>query len=284
MSYSCAWQTQAESGTGRMENLNKPVIGVAALVVVIAAGGWYYLRHRNTAPPTPAPAAAPVVARAASDEIAIQHPLPTTAGADVSGPVPSLADSDAAFRDALTRITGADAVSGYVRPDAIIRNLVVTIDNLPRQKVAVEKRPIKATTGSFLADGDELHATLDRRNFDRYKPPVAVVSSLDMAKVAQIYTHFYPLFQEAYQNLGYPNGYFNDRLVQVIDVLLATPQVSGPIELVQPNVMYTFADPALEARPAGQKLLIRMGPENAAAIKSKLMELRALITAAPPKH
>ncbi len=48
--------------------------------------------------------------------------------------------------------------------------------------------------------------------------------------------------------------------------------------------MYTFADPALESRPAGQKLLIRMGPENAAAIKAKLTELRAVITAAPPKH
>ena len=48
--------------------------------------------------------------------------------------------------------------------------------------------------------------------------------------------------------------------------------------------MYTYADPALEARPAGQKLLIRMGPENAAAIKAKLTELRAVITAAPPKH
>jgi hypothetical protein len=48
--------------------------------------------------------------------------------------------------------------------------------------------------------------------------------------------------------------------------------------------MYTFVDPALEARPAGQKLLIRMGPDNAAAIKAKLMELRALITASPPKR
>jgi len=48
--------------------------------------------------------------------------------------------------------------------------------------------------------------------------------------------------------------------------------------------MYTYADPALEARPSGQKLLMRMGPDNAAAIKAKLMELRALITAAPPKR
>jgi hypothetical protein len=48
--------------------------------------------------------------------------------------------------------------------------------------------------------------------------------------------------------------------------------------------MYTFADPALEARPAGQKLLIRMGPDNAAIIKAKLTELRTAITAAPPKR
>jgi hypothetical protein len=166
----------------------------------------------------------------------------------------------------------------------VVRHLVVTIDNLPRQKVAVEKRPTTPVTGSFSAEGDELHATLDSRNFERYKPMVAAIGNLDMQKLAGVYMHFYPLFQQSYQNLGYPNGYFNDRLVQVIDVLLATPQPAGPIELVRPNVMYTFADPALEARPAGQKLLIRMGPDNAAVIKSKLTELRAVITAAPPKH
>jgi hypothetical protein len=199
-------------------------------------------------------------------------------------PVPALADSDPAFRDALVQLAGADAVESFLRPDAIIRNLVVTVDNLPRQKIAVEKRPLNATTGSFLANGDELHATLDHRNYERYKPLMAVISNLDMTRVAEVYTHFYPLLQEAYQNLGYPNGYFNDRLVQVIDLLLATPQPSGPIELVQPNVMYTFADPQLEARPAGQKLLIRMGPDNAAAVKKKLTELRAIITAVPPKR
>jgi hypothetical protein len=84
--------------------------------------------------------------------------------------------------------------------------------------------------------------------------------------------------------LGYPNGYFNDRLVEVIDAMLATPETTGPIQLERPNVMYTFADPALEARPAGQKLLIRMGPQNAQAVKAKLTELRAVITAGPLRH
>jgi hypothetical protein len=268
-----------------MENLNKPLIGVAALVIVLVVGGWLFLRHRAANVATlEQPVAASAVAEPPPAEPAIQHPLPTQSDAAPAAPLPSLADSDSAFRDALTQMAGADVVGSYLRPDAIIRNLVVTLDNLPRQKLALEKRPIVATAGSFAANGDELHATLDARNYERYKPWVAVVSSLDLAKVVAVYTHFYPLFQEAYQNLGYPNGYFNDRLVQVIDLLLATPQPSGPIELVQPNVMYTFADPALESRPAGQKLLIRMGPDNAKAIKAKLMELRALITASPPKH
>ena len=47
--------------------------------------------------------------------------------------------------------------------------------------------------------------------------------------------------------------------------------------------MYTFADPTLEALPAGQKLLLRMGPDNAAVVKAKLKELRAIVTAAPPR-
>lgn len=269
-----------------MEKLNKPLIGVAALVIVVAAGAWFFLRQRAPTPvPAPeAPSAEPNAVAPPPAEPAIQHPLPAATDTTAAAPLPALADSDSALRHALEGLAGAATVDSYLRPDAIIRNVVVTVDNLPRQKIAVEKRPINPVAGSFLADGDELHATLNRRNYERYKPLVDVVSRLDMAKVVEIYKHFYPLFQEAYQNLGYPNGYFNDRLVQVIDVLLATPQPSGPIELVQPNVMYSYADPALEARPSGQKLLMRMGPDNAAAIKGKLMELRALITAAPPKH
>jgi hypothetical protein len=260
--------------------INKPVIGVAAAVIVIAAGAIYFLRGRHAAAPeTPAPVAAEAPASAA--EPAIEHPLPTNTES-AAAPLPELNDSDASLRDALATLVGADGI-GLLRPEGMVRNLVVTIDNLPRQKVAVDKRPTSPMGSTFIVNGDELHASLDPQNYARYKPWVAVIDKLDMQQLARVYIRFYPLFQQAYQNLGYPNGYFNDRLVQVIDVLLATPQPTPPIELSRPNVMYTFADPSLEARPAGQKLLLRMGPENAAIIKGKLMELRAIITAAPPK-
>jgi len=262
--------------------VNKPIVGVAALIFVLAAGGVYYLRSRNAPMPTAATSPANT---APAGEPAIAHPLPEGPGdAASSAPLPDLANSDTPLRDALAQLSSADAVKDFLVPQDVIRRLVVTIDNLPRQKVAVDKRPTTGTAGSFVADGDELHATLNQHNFERYKPLVAVIRKLDMQQMGAVYIHFYPLFQQSYQNLGYPNGYFNDRLVEVIDVMLAAPEPKGPVELVRPNVMYTFADPALETRPAGQKLLIRMGPDNEQAVKEKLTELRAVITAGPLKH
>jgi Protein of unknown function (DUF3014) len=263
--------------------INKPMIGVAAAVVVVAAGILFYLHGRHAAVPPAAQAPVQLPAEPPA-EPATLHPVPTPGDSAANVPLPALADSDAALSDAFGQVIGAAAVKDYLLPESIIRHLVVTIDNLPRQKVAVQKRPTSPIAGSFIADGDELHATLDPQNFARYQPLVAVVSKTDMRRLATVYVHFYPLFQQAYQDLGYPNGYFNDRLVQVIDSLLATPQPVGPIVLVRPNVMYTFADPALESRSAGQKLLIRMGPDNAAVIKAKLKELREAITAAAPKR
>jgi len=42
------------------------------------------------------------------------------------------------------------------------------------------------------------------------------------------------------------------------------------------------ADPELQALPAGQKMLIRMGPENQRRLQAKLAEVRKQLTAAAP--
>ncbi len=261
----------------------KILIACGAAVACAGAGAWYFLARETASPPVVSGsvevvASAPPVAAAP----AMAHPLPK-AGADsvAAAPLPTLDDSDAELLAALPAVIGAGAVRNYLEPQAILRRIVVTVDNLPRQKVPVDKRPVHGLASVFRVDGDELHATLDARNYARYQPLVAVVRNLDVTALTGLYLRFYPLLQRAYQDLGYPDGYFNDRLIAAIDVLLAAPQVPAPIELVRPNVMYEFADPELEKRPAGQKLMIRMGPENALAVKAKLTELRAALTAAP---
>jgi hypothetical protein len=83
--------------------------------------------------------------------------------------------------------------------------------------------------------------------------------------------------------LGYPDKYFNDRAIEVIDHLLATPEVEGPLNLVQPRVLYEFADPKLERLSAGQKILLRMGPDHRLKLKAKLREIRhALVSMGRP--
>jgi hypothetical protein len=263
----------------------KRALVAAAVVLVLAVIGavWYFAMHPKAAGPAVVAEAPHPGANPPPPAPAILHPMPE--GGDGAGlpPLPALNDSDAAIMAALSEVIGADAAKAYLVPEDLIRHIVVTVDNLPRQKIPVSKRPVTAAPGAFQAEGDELHATLDSRNFSRYRPMVAVIRTLDMERVANLYARFYPLFQSAYQDLGYPNGYFNDRLIEVIDMLLATPQVSPPIELARPNVMFVYADAALEARPAGQKLLIRIGPDNAVAVKAKLLELRAALTALPIK-
>jgi hypothetical protein len=84
----------------------------------------------------------------------------------------------------------------------------------------------------------------------------------------------YPLFQQQYERLGYPGKYFNDRLMEVIDHLIATPDLADPVLLTQTRVLYQFTDPRLEQLSAGQKIMIRMGSDNAAKVKAKLREIR----------
>ena len=63
-----------------------------------------------------------------------------------------------------------------------------------------------------------------------------------------------------------------------IDDLLATPEPETPVRLLQPKILHEYADPDLEARSAGQKILMRVGRDNARTIKSKLKEIRQLVT------
>jgi hypothetical protein len=271
------------------ESFRNKVIWVSAGVVAAAliGVGVYYRFHGPQRPPvsTPVPASAPAVTSAPtplpSAPPAIEHPVPAQAARVSAKPLPPLNHSDEVMLSALNGLIGQPAVARFLVPKNIIRRIVVTVDNLPRTKLAADLRPVQPTPGQTLVDREGGVALLSQRNFARYTPFVAVVSRLNVKALARLYFRMYPLFQQAYESLGYPGKYFNDRLVQAIDSLLATPSVSTPITLKRPKVFWQFADPKLEALPAGQKLLIRMGPQNAAVIEHKLRQLRALIAKAP---
>jgi Protein of unknown function (DUF3014) len=251
------------------------------LVIVLgAAVGFYLWLERETPPQVVQPAPAPPA------EPAIRHPIEAARPADVSEPaepLPALADSDKVMQEALKKILGRNLEKFFNLQD-IIQRVVATVDNLPLEQAPPQLMPVKRVPGWLVTTGKGEKLSLSPKNAARYRPYVRLAEEVPTGPLVALYVRFYPLFQEQYEKLGYPGKYFNDRVVEVIDHLLAAPAVQGPVLLTQNNVVYQFADPKLEGLSAGQKILVRMGNENAAKVKAKLREIRsALVTQAPKK-
>ena len=257
---------------------------VPVVLAALAGGGlWYYWNVVEN------PGGADVVSPPIVEQSTLQpvkpegpqYPIPDTdfspAGSEDLRELPALADSDQYFRLELTDLFGSSI--GNLLADAdVIERFVATVDNLPRSHVAERMRPVSALTGTFDVDSAGADRfTISDASYARYDQLVAIVAETDIVDLTDLYRRFYPLFQDAYVELGYPKGYFNDRLVETIDDMLATPNQSGPMELTRPHVLYEFADPQLQSASSGQKLLLRMGPNNAKKVKAKLLELRAAI-------
>lgn len=250
---------------------------VSLVLVALAAIGLYFWSDSWRPPLQELEAIAPPPAPPAPAEPAIRYPIPQD-GAAQQAALPELEKSDPAALDTLTALLGKKWVADYLVPRSLVRNIVVTVDNLPRQKVAVRLLPTKAVQSGFQVSAKDGKLTIDPRNAQRYLPFVRAAEGMSAKDLVAAYVHFYPLFQRAYQDLGYPNGYFNDRLVAVIDHMLAAPELEPPVSLAQPHILYQYADPELEADSAGHKIMARMGAENAARIKARLRAIRDELT------
>jgi hypothetical protein len=265
-----------------MERSNSWLMPVAIVALAIAVGfGLWKLFAGGAAPPAPArveaPAAPPPAAEAPA-EPAVEHPLPGEPPQQaMQAPAQPPGEALAAFRKDLATLGDEASLSRWFDLDTLVRRVVSTVDNLASDELPMAARAIARMPGAFAvkANGDEF--TLDPANARRYEPFVRWVESVDTRRAVELYVRHYRLFQGEYRGQGSPGRYFNDRLVGAIDHLLATPDVKGPIRLVQPKVLYRFADPDLERLSAGQKAMIRIGPENAARLKAKLRSVRAEI-------
>jgi hypothetical protein len=253
--------------------LRNTLLGAAAAIVAGAAAGLLYFRQ-----PPVAASAVRVDAATSAAPAAVRTDTPVAREAGLS-------DSDPIMLEGMRALIGAVAANQYLEPDEIVRRIVTTVDNLPRRHAAKSRLPIRAQIGGFIATSDdEQRAPLSAENFARYAPYVQLLSALDVRALAQLYAAHSAWFQQAYDELNHAEAppSFQVRLVQAIDTLLATPDPTGPLLIYRPEASYEFADPDFENLPAGEKLLLRMGPANAALVKGKLRELKAALTTLAP--
>ena len=258
-----------------------PIVWLVLLMVLAASAVFFYLWRQNASqqPVPTTPATQPPVA--AEAEPAIRHPIEDAQGAAAnteSKPLPALMVSDTTMQNTLADLFGPASLGKVFYEDAIIHRFVTTVDNLPRKTIPSRNLPVKPIAGPLATSAKDDNISISADNASRYTPYVQMAESIDAKSLVSAYVHFYPLIQQDYRDLGYPKGYFNDRLIEAIDDLLAAPEVKDSLQVVQPKVLYQYADPELEARSAGQKIMIRMGNENAAKVKAKLQEIRRELT------
>lgn len=265
------------------------VPAVALLAAIVAAGGymvWRATRPGEAAKPAVASAPAAAASAAQPAQAVVQHPIAQAAAPAQasSAPLPALSDSDASVGSSLLSM-GGNELKGLLLPRYIVAHIVATVDALPRLELgSTAILPVRTPRGAFMASSTQGLLTADPRNAARYAPYMAVVRRVDSSVLVAWYVHSYPLFQQAYRELGYPKGYFNDRLIAAIDDMLAAPAPAQAPALQLVNGRYTYADPALESLSVGQKLMLRLGPANEAELKAKLRVIRNLLTARPPSH
>ena len=244
------------------------LIAVAAIVTVGVLTAYFYWQL-SPPKPEPVPVQAPPSPPPPKSEVRELIEAPTA-----QPPLPTLADSDNFMLNALAGLVGNKSLMKLFHTERIIHNIVATIDNLPRSRAPMNVMPVERASGMFVTAGTENDLTISPRNAACYAPYVRVAEAIDARKLVEVYVRLYPLFQQAYEELGYPKKYFNDRLIETLDNLLDTPVIKEPVKLVQPHVLYLFADPDLEGRSIGQRILMRTGDQNEAIIKAKLREIK----------
>lgn len=261
--------------------------GVLACAVAAGAGWWFWLRPAE-------PAAAPPPVAAAPDTPVAPPPLPEASGpqnpvdalAPADAALPALAESDNRVVELLGELLGRDKVAAFLLTDGFVRRVVATVDNLGRAQAPSRMWPVLPMPQRFTVDGEgDAPTTFAATNASRYSAFLTFAEAVPLESAVALYARLYPLFQQAYEELGYPKRYFNDRLVAVLDQLLLAPEPQGPLRVkltpvttdvpnLRPWVRYEFVDPALESLSSGQKILVRMGPANEVRAKALIRDLR----------
>lgn len=255
-----------------------PRLGIGIVVVaLVLIAAYLVLKHRHEtlrhfpASAQSAPAAPTTVPPPEHHPISKAQVSPAEAG---TAPLPALDNSDEPVADALARI-GGSGVRSLLVSSALIPRMVAAVNALPGKTLPENVMPVKGPKGNFKTTKSGTDTVADT---GRYMPYVQSFEQADTQAMVAWYVHYYPLFQQAWKQLGVPHKSFNDRLVEVIDQLLATPNLQQPARLVAESGAYRFSNPDYESRSIGQKLMLRLGPDDEAKVKTKLHAIRVAIT------
>jgi len=232
------------------------VLMLAVLVAAVALGFYGRDWWNRSAAGNPAGGGAGAAARAAVPE--------------GFGPVPQLDASDDFVRALIRQLSQKPEWAAWLASGDLVRSFVASVD-----KIAVGSSPAKelkpaAPQGRFQTLGAGRTLRVDPASYDRYNALANVVDAIDPDGAARAYRRLRPLMQQAFDELGYVNLSFDDRLARALGRLVDVPVQEGDVMLRATSVTFQYADPELEALSPAQKHMLRMGPHNMRLVQTKL--------------
>ncbi|MCW8125901.1 DUF3014 domain-containing protein [Microbulbifer halophilus] len=264
------------------------IIGLAVIAIIAIAA--YFILSADKAP-EPAPPVAveePEQAEEPAPDLepapAEPEPAPAEPAPEPERELPPLNDSDETFRGDLLSLAPDGALGRWLVSDELLRKWVAAVNAASSGQMMAKNRPYNSPRGELAVDEEGATGmVLSEENYRRYDTPVRLFAAMDTDTAIDLYQFWYPRLREAFGELGMRDKKFHNVLLKAIDQALAASDVDEPIQLVRPSVYYKFADPKLERLPGVHKLMIRMGPDNAARVKEKLKELKAELEQITPE-
>ena len=271
-----------------------PVVNFVVAALLIAAVGFvlWYTGDDDTAPAqaeavTGEPQIVPATPAPAPDIPRAPPPSPpvTAAPAEAATPappppppepeLPSIEAADAWLMAQLSDLGVRQSLLNLFDSAHPLPVSAAVLDGLSRGNLMRKLIPGWAPAGAFPADevGDDLY--LDPQGYERYDTVVSTLVELEPATIERGFHLVRPLYERTYGELGLDPEEFDNALIRVLDQVIAAPVLDEPPRLLQDSVMYTYADPALEALTPLDKQLLRMGPANTRKLQRHAQSVRA---------
>lgn len=256
---------------------SRPVL-LIIIAVALIAGAVYWLLQREkprqdaTLPETPV-AEVTIPAEASVDPVDSEGegaPPAVTEAAPTAKPLPKLPPLDRSDADVTSFLLEASEGSfqAWLIQEHLIRKFVRAMNALEEGKLVSQYRPFNDPETPFKASGMGETWQIDVNNYERYTPYLATLEQVGPEQLARIYQHYYPLLEQAYEELGVKKGDFRQVTIRALTRIKKAPMPPQDSALSRPSVTYRFSAADLEQRSPVEKLLFRMGPENAQRLKN----------------
>jgi len=237
------------------------IVGAGLVVAGSVLALWWLSRAQ---PPTVIPAPATMTDPTQAQRRPSRQPLE----------LPPLANSDEALRELVRQLSHDPLLARLLATRELVRNMTLAVVQIgdgrtPAASLATLRPSIRLETGAS--------GKVEPANYERWESAVRALQSMPARESAQVYVNVKRLFDEAYRELGYPQGDFDVALVKAIRMLNATPEVTGDLMLLRREGYFEHDNPALRSLPPVQKQLILLGPDHRRRVLSWLQQFAATL-------